>query len=55
MARLTRRATLAPDALAVPGSAVLTKSTVDPEALGDATPVIVRSTREAGELLEGDR
>jgi len=51
---LARRAALAPDALAVPGSAVLTKSIVDPEAVGDATPVIARSTREAEELLGRD-
>ena len=51
---LARRATLPPDALAVPGSAVLTKSTIDPDAVGDATPVVVRSTKEAEELLRRD-
>ena len=51
---LARRATLGPDALAVPGSAVLTKSIVDPEAVGDATPVITRTTTEAEELLKSD-
>ncbi len=48
---LARRATLSPDALVVPGSAVLTKSIIDPEAGGDATPVVTRSTKEAEELL----
>jgi NADH-quinone oxidoreductase subunit J len=51
---LARRATLGPDALAVPGSAVLTKSIVDPDAVGDATPVIARSTKEAEEFLKRD-
>ena len=43
-----------PDALVVPGSQVLTKSIVDPAAVGDATPVVARSTAEAEKLLEGD-
>jgi NADH-quinone oxidoreductase subunit J len=51
---LARRATLPPDALAVPGSQVLTKSIVNPDAVSDATPVIARSTREAEKLLESD-
>jgi NADH-quinone oxidoreductase subunit J len=51
---LTRRATLPPDALAVPGSAVLTKSIVDPDAVGDATEVVARSTKEAEKLLQSD-
>ncbi|HKQ51257.1 MAG TPA: NADH-quinone oxidoreductase subunit J [Pyrinomonadaceae bacterium] len=48
---LARRAALAPDALPVPGSAVLTKSIIDPDAVGDATPVIARTSEEAEELL----
>ncbi len=51
---LARRATLPPDALAVPGSAVLAKSIVDPDAVGDATPVVARSTTEAEELLRNE-
>ena len=51
---LARRATLPPDALAVPGSQVLTKSIVDPDAVGDATPVVARTTAEAEKLLESD-
>jgi NADH-quinone oxidoreductase subunit J len=51
---LARRATLPPDALPVPGSAVLIKSIVDPDAVGDATPVVARSTAEAEKLLESD-
>jgi len=51
---LARRATLPPDALAVPGSAVLTKSIVDPDAVGDATPVVARTTAESEELLRRD-
>ena len=49
---LARRATLGPGALAVPGSQVLTKGTIDKTAVGDATPVIARSTSEAATLVE---
>ncbi len=51
---LARRAALPPDALPVPGSAVLTKSIVDPDAVGDATPVVAHTTAEAEKLLESD-
>jgi len=50
---LARRASLLPpDARVVPGSQVLTRSTVDPSAVGDATPVIAHSTTEAARLLD---
>lgn len=50
---LARRAAQLPaDAGVVPGSQVLTKQTADPKAVGDATPVIARSTIEAAELVE---
>jgi hypothetical protein len=49
-----RAATLPPGALVVPGAQVLTKSAVDPEAVGDATPVVTHSTAEAAELLRKD-
>jgi NADH-quinone oxidoreductase subunit J len=50
---LARRAsTVPPDAGVVPGSQVLTKSTVDPRVIGDATPVVTHSTAEAERLLE---
>jgi NADH-quinone oxidoreductase subunit J len=53
---LARRANIPPGARVVPGSQVLTKSTVDPTAVGDATPVIANSTAEAARLLgENDR
>ena len=49
---LARRAQqLPPDALVVPGSAVLTRSIVDPDAVGDATPVVAHTTKEAEEIL----
>ena len=49
---LARRATLMqPGARVVPGAQVLTKSTVDPQAIGDATPVVAHTTREAEEVL----
>jgi NADH-quinone oxidoreductase subunit J len=52
---LARRATNIPaGAMVVPGSQVLTKATVDPRAIGDATPVITRSTDEAAQLLRED-
>jgi NADH-quinone oxidoreductase subunit J len=51
---LARRAQLPEDALAVPGSAVLTQSIVDPDRIGDATPVVAHTTKEAEELLESD-
>jgi NADH-quinone oxidoreductase subunit J len=49
---LARRAQLPPDALVMPGEQVLTQSTVDPEAIGDATPVVAHTTAEAEKLLE---
>jgi NADH-quinone oxidoreductase subunit J len=52
---LARRATNIPaGAVVVPGSQVLTKATVDPRAVGDATPVITRTTDEAAQLLRED-
>jgi NADH-quinone oxidoreductase subunit J len=51
---LARRATLPPDALVVPGTQVLTKSITDPDAVGDATPVVAHTTQEAEELLRRD-
>jgi NADH-quinone oxidoreductase subunit J len=52
---LARRATNIPaGAMVVPGSQVLTKATVDPRAIGDATPVTTRTTDEAEQLLRED-
>ena len=52
---LARRAQRLPaDALVVPGSAVLTQSIVDPDRIGDATPVVAHTTAEAEELLRRD-
>ena len=52
---LARRATsIPPSALVVPGSQVLTRATVDPNAVGDETPVISHSTWEATTLVTGD-
>ncbi|HEX8844867.1 MAG TPA: NADH-quinone oxidoreductase subunit J [Pyrinomonadaceae bacterium] len=52
---LAQRATdVPPGAHVVPGAQVLTKQTVDPQAVGDATPVVTRSTVEAARLLGED-
>jgi NADH-quinone oxidoreductase subunit J len=52
---LARRANIIPaNALVIPGAQVLTKATVDPLAVGDATPVITHSTKEAARLLGED-
>lgn len=52
---LARRATNVPaNAVVVPGSQVLTRSTIDPRAVGDATPVIAHSTAEAERILGVD-
>ena len=49
---LARRANiLSPDALVIPGSTVLTKQTVSPQSIGDATPVIAHSTGEVERAL----
>jgi NADH-quinone oxidoreductase subunit J len=49
---LARRANIiSPNAVVVPGAAVLTKQTLDPSAIGDATPLITHSTAEAERLL----
>ncbi len=49
---LARRVTNVPSsAVVVPGSQVLTRSTIDPSAIGDATPVIAHSTAEAERVL----
>jgi NADH-quinone oxidoreductase subunit J len=49
---LARRANIiSPDAVVVPGAQVLTKQTLDPSAIGDATPVITHSTTEAERVL----
>jgi len=52
---LARRASIIPaNALVIPGAQVLTKATVDPLAVGDATPVVAHSTEEAARLLGED-
>lgn len=52
---LARRANIIPaNALVIPGSQVLTKATVDPLAVGDATEVVTHSTAEAARLLGED-
>jgi NADH-quinone oxidoreductase subunit J len=49
---LARRANILPeDAHVIPGSQVLTKQTINPRAIGDATPIITHSTTEAAEVL----
>jgi NADH-quinone oxidoreductase subunit J len=49
---LARRANIiSPDAVVVPGTQVLTRHTIDPKAISDATPVITHSTAEAERLL----
>jgi NADH-quinone oxidoreductase subunit J len=49
---LARRAAIFhPTARVVPGAQVLTRSIVDPQAVGDATPVVTRTTHEAEEVL----
>jgi NADH-quinone oxidoreductase subunit J len=52
---LARRANIIPaNALVIPGAQVLTKATVDPLAVGDATEVVTHSTAEAARLLGED-
>ncbi|MDT5059798.1 MAG: hypothetical protein QOH63_257 [Acidobacteriota bacterium] len=52
---LARRANIIPaGAHVVPGAQVLTRATVDPHAVGDATPVITNSTAEAARLMGED-
>ena len=52
---LARRANIiSPGAVVVPGDQVLTRQTLDPSAIGDATPVITHSTREAARVLGVD-
>jgi NADH-quinone oxidoreductase subunit J len=52
---LARRASItAPDAVVVPGAAVLTKQTLDTSAVGDATPVVAHSTTEVERVLDID-
>jgi NADH-quinone oxidoreductase subunit J len=49
---LARRATFtSPNVRIVPGAAVLPKHLVDPEAVGDATPIEAKTTGEAERLL----
>jgi NADH-quinone oxidoreductase subunit J len=49
---LARRANIiSPNAVVVPGTQVLTRQTLNPSAVGDATPVITHSTAEAERLL----
>jgi NADH-quinone oxidoreductase subunit J len=49
---LARRANIiSPNAVVVPGSQVLTKQTLDPRAIGDATPVIAHSTAGVEQVL----
>ena len=54
---LARRVGLRPTDLAVPGSSVLTRQTLDPKAIGDATEVVSSTTAEAERVLglEGAR
>ena len=49
-----RAAILSPGARVVPGAQVLTRSIVNPAAVGDATPVITNTTREAEAILGVD-
>jgi NADH-quinone oxidoreductase subunit J len=52
---LARRASIIPaGAHIVPGAQVLTRATVDPHAVGDATPFVTNSTDEAALLLGED-
>lgn len=49
---LARRANIiSPNAVVVPGSQVLTKQTIDPRAIGDATPIMTHTTRQAERVL----
>jgi hypothetical protein len=49
---LARRANIiSPNAVVVPGSQVLTKQTIDPRAIGDATPIMTHTTRQAERAL----
>jgi NADH-quinone oxidoreductase subunit J len=48
---LARRAGLRPTDLVIPGSQVLTRQTIDPKAVGDATEVISTTTGEAERVL----
>ncbi|HYO99651.1 MAG TPA: NADH-quinone oxidoreductase subunit J [Pyrinomonadaceae bacterium] len=54
---LARRVGLRPTDLAIPGSSVLTRHTLDPKAIGDATEVESNTTAEAARALglEGAR
>jgi NADH-quinone oxidoreductase subunit J len=54
---LARRVGLRPTDLAIPGSSVLTRHTLDPKAVGDATEVVSTTTAEAERALglEGAR
>jgi hypothetical protein len=49
-----RAAIIGPQTRVVPGAQVLTKSTVDRKAIGDATEVETDSTAEAARLLRVD-
>jgi hypothetical protein len=50
---LARRGALLPEgARVVPGAQVLPRHLVEPDALGDATPVITHTTEEAARLLQ---
>jgi NADH-quinone oxidoreductase subunit J len=48
---LARRVGLRPTDLAIPGSSVLTRQTLDPKAIGDATEVVSTTTAEAERAL----
>ena len=54
---LARRVGLRPTDLAIPGSSVLTRQTLDPKAIGDATEVVSTTTADAERVLglEGAR
>ena len=54
---LARRVGLRPTDLVIPGSQVLTRQTLDPKAIGDATEVMTSTTAEAERVLglEGAR
>lgn len=48
---LARRVGLRPTDLAIPGAQVLTRQTLDPKAIGDATEVVTTTTAEAERAL----
>ena len=51
MSLARRAAVVSPEALVVPGAQVLTRSIVEPDIVGDATPVKAATTAEAAQVL----